>query len=427
MSAPDSGLRRLRAAFATPAAATMFFFGFGCGLPFFLVGNTLSIWLRESGWQLGPIGLVSYLTFFYVFKFLWAPLLDAWQPPGLRRLGRRRGWLLLSQLAMAAGLAAMGSVGPAASIPLFLVLTGFTAFAGATQDTMVDAYRIEIAPVEAQGALAATYTLGYRIGLQICGGALVLYLAEFSSWSVAYWTMAGLALVPAVVTLLVREPDARSDAVASRTSFADMYVKPLSNFFRQRGIVLALALLAFIGLYKLPDQMLGIAGAFYLDAGFDKAQIATVSKLFGVWLGIGGAFAGGFAVAVGGVRIPLLIAAVAVATSNLLFILMANNPGETWSFFAAIAGDNLSQGFAGAVLTAFLATLVNRQYTATQYALLSSLANLPGKFIGGLSGYIVQASSYTHFFVISAVSVVPTLVLLAWLWPRLAAPSDKET
>ncbi|HET7845136.1 MAG TPA: MFS transporter [Xanthomonadales bacterium] len=405
----------------------MFFFGFGCGLPFFLVGNTLSIWLRESGWALGPIGLVSYLTFFYVFKFLWAPLLDAWQPPGFRRLGRRRGWLLLAQIAMAAGLAAMGSVGPAASIPLFLSITAFTALAGATQDVVVDAYRIEIAPVEAQGALAATYTLGYRIGLQICGGALVLYVAEYASWRAGYWVMAGLALVPAVVTLLVREPTLDAAEKVEHASVVDAYVKPLVDFFRQRGWVVALALLAFVGLYKLPDQMLGIAGAFYVDAGFDKAQIATVSKLFGVWLGIAGAFAGGFAVAVAGVRVPLLIAAVAVAGSNLLFILMANHPGETWSFFAAICGDNLSQGFAGAVLTAFLATLVNRQYTATQYALLSSLANLPGKFIGGLSGYIVEASSYTHFFVISTVSVVPTLVLLAWLWPRLVAPSGKET
>jgi MFS transporter, PAT family, beta-lactamase induction signal transducer AmpG len=420
-----NALRRLGAAFATPAAATMFVFGFGCGLPFFLVGNTLAIWLRESGWGLGPIGLVSWITFFYVFKFVWAPALDAWRLPLFGRLGRRRGWLLASQLLLAIGLAAMGLTGPEAPLPLFLGLVALTAMAGATQDTMVDAYRIEIAPIEAQGALAATYTLGYRIGLQLVGGALVLYLAQFASWRDAYLCMAALALVPAAMTLFAREPVLPPAAEGPAPSFVRAYIGPFVEFFRRNGWVLALALLAFVGLYKLPDQMLSIAGPFYLDTGFSKADIATVSKLYGVWMGIAGAFLGGAAVAVLGVRIPLVIAAIAVAASNLLFIVMALNPGELWSFVLTISGDNASQGFAGTVLTAFLAGLVDRRYTATQYALLSSLANLPGKFIGGFSGYIVEASSYAHFFLISTLSVVPTLLLLAWLWRRVA-PADVE-
>lgn len=419
------GWRGVLAAFGTPSAATLFFLGFGSGLPFFLVGYTLSIWLRESGWELGPIGLVSSIGLLYVLKFAWAPLLDSRRLPVFARLGRRRGWLFAAQLVLVAGLAAMAVTGPAASVPLFLALVALTAFAGATQDTMVDAYRIEIAPVEAQGALAATYTLGYRMGL-ICGGAMVLYLADFWSWRAGYLSMAALAVVPAVVTLLAREP-AASERVAAeaRPSFVEAYARPFADFFRRNGWVLGLALLAFVGLYKLPDQMLAITGPFYLDSGFDKSDIATVSKLYGVWIGIAGAFFGGIAVAALGVRLPLVIAAFAVALSNLLFILMSLNPGEIWSFIAAISGDNFSQGFAGVVLIAFMSGLADRHYTATQYALLVSLANLPGKLIGGVSGYMVEAWSYTGFFIFSTVSIVPTLVVLAWLWRRIGGGGGK--
>jgi PAT family beta-lactamase induction signal transducer AmpG len=423
------GWRGVLAAFGTPSALTLFFMGFGCGLPFLLVGYTLSIWLREIGWALGPIGLVSYIGFFYVLKFTWAPLLDTRRPPLFGRLGRRRGWLFAAQLLLVAGLAAMAVTGPGVSVPLFLGLVALTAFAGATQDTMVDAYRIEIAPLEAQGALAATYTLGYRLGL-ICGGALVLYLAEFASWRAGYLSMAALAVIPAIATLAAREPEisarvaaeARpSVATEARPNLVAAYVGPFGEFFRRHGWLLALALLAFVGLYKLPDQMLSIAGPFYLDSGFDKADIATVSKLYGTWIGIAGAFLGGIAVAAMGARRPLVIAALAVAASNLLFIVMSYHPGEIWAFVLAISGDNFSQGFAGPVLVTFMSGLTDKHFSATQYALLSSLANLPGKLIGGVSGYIVETWSYGVFFVFSALSIAPTLLLLAWLWRRIAA------
>jgi PAT family beta-lactamase induction signal transducer AmpG len=410
------------AAFGTPSALTLCFMGFGCGLPFLLVGYTLSIWLRDSGWELGPIGLVSYITLLYALKFVWAPLLDARRLPLFARLGRRRGWLFAAQLLLVVGLAAMGLTGAAASVPLFLGLIALTTFAGATQDTMVDAYRIEIAPLEAQGALAATYTLGYRLGLS-CGGALALYLPDFWDWQVSYLSMAVLAAIPPVATLLCREPAVSDEVEAeARPSFAEAYVRPFVDFFRRNGWLLAVALLAFVGLYKLPDQMLGvIAGPFYLDTGFDKSDIATVSKLYGVWIGIAAAFCGGIAVAALGVRVPLVIAALAVALSNLLFIVMSVYPGDVWSFVLAISGDNFSQGFAGAVLVAFMSGLVDKHYSATQFALLVSLANLPGKLIGGVSGYLVEAWSYTGFFVFSTLSIVPTLAVLAWLWRRIAS------
>jgi PAT family beta-lactamase induction signal transducer AmpG len=198
------------------------------------------------------------------------------------------------------------------------------------------------------------------------------------------------------------------------------------DFFKRYGIATAIVLLVFIGLFKLPDQMLGvIAGPFYVDTGYSKAQIATVSKVYGVWIGIAGAFLGGAMVGVLGVRRSIVIAALCLALSNLLYVLMAMNPGASWAFIATISGDNLSLGLAGVVLIAFLSGLTSREFTATQYALLISFANLPGKLIGGLSGYIVGASSYTAFFVMSTLSLIPTLLVWWWLTrPERAARAE---
>jgi PAT family beta-lactamase induction signal transducer AmpG len=413
------GWAGIQRAFGTPSAITMLFLGFGSGLPFLLVGLTLSTWLRDAGIALSVIGLVSYASFFYVLKFLWAPLIDRYPLPFL---GRRKGWLAFSQLLLIAALTGMAMVGPSTSLPLFIALTALAAFAGATQDIVVDAYRIEIAPVESQAALAATYTLGYRIAL-ILSGAMALYLAELAGWRIAYLAMAACVVLPLAAGILSAEPAERILEVR-QIQLWEAFIKPFQDFFARNGVWLALALLAFVGLFKLPDQMIGVlAGPFYLDSGYTKADIATVSKLYGVWIGIAGAFLGGASLAAFSLRPMLAVAAVAVAISNLSFLLMAQYPSQGWAFFAAISADNLSQGFAGVVLTAFLSSLTNRNFTATQYALLVSLANLPGKFIGGLSGYIVQATGFSVFFIISTLSVVPTLLLLGWIWHRLQPES----
>lgn len=414
------GWAGLKRAFASPAAATMLFLGFGCGLPFLLVGVTLSVWLRDVGIDLASIGLVSFVGFSYVFKFLWAPLVDRYPVPFLSAaLGRRRAWLLVAQLALVAALVALANQDPAAGLGPVVLMVGLAAFAGATQDIVVDAYRIEIAPPAAQGALAATYTLGYRFGF-ILSGAGALYLAELVGWREAYLALATVLLLPVGATLLSREPAADAARAVREVDLAGAFWEPLHAFFTRRGVILALALLLFVGLFKFPDQMIGVmAGPFYLDSGYTKADIATVSKLYGVWIGIVGAFLGGACVVLFCIRRLLLLAAIAVAASNLAFLLMAQHPSETWAFFAAISADNLSQGFAGVVLVAFMSGLVDPRFTATQYALLVSLANLPGKVVGGFSGYIVEASSYSTFFMLSAASVVPALLLLAWLWPRI--------
>jgi PAT family beta-lactamase induction signal transducer AmpG len=421
-AAPKSykGWRGIRKAFATPSALTMFFLGFGSGLPFLLIASqTLSTRLRDVGLDLGSIGLISLASFFYLLKFVWAPLVDRYRFPLTAFLGRRRSWLLISQLVVMVALMALAYMRPELGVAGLVTWVLVASFAGATQDTVVDAYRIEIAPESAQAALAATYTLGYRIGL-ILAGAGALYLAEFQGWVQAYLAMAALMLVPIVTTLIAREPVEPELTVQRRVDFFGAFWQPIASFFSHNGVVLATVLLLFVGMYKFPDQVIGVmAGPFYLDSGFTKADIATVSKLFGVWMGIAGAFLGGVCVAAYGHKRMLLVAAIGVALSNLAFLLMAQHPGELWAFYAALTADNVCQGFAGVVFIAFASSLTDRNFTATQFALLVSLANLPGKFAGGASGYIVEATSYSLFFVMSTLTVVPTLLMLWWLWNRV--------
>ena len=421
------GLRGVLAAFAQPGAIIMLLFGIGSGLPFLLVGNTLSAWLKESGVDYGAIGIASFVTFAYNFKFVWAPVVDKFRLPLFCRLGQRRGWLLYALLLLAAGLLGMAALPPTLSLQVFMAMTLLAAVAGATIDIVVDAYRVEIAPIEAQGALAATYTLGYRLGL-IAGGAGILIVADMVGWQRGYVAICALILIPVVAVFVAREPEHRvRERVPLRQAVEESFIGPFRDFYARFGLVLAIGLLAFVALFRLPDQMLGaMAYPFYLDAGFSKTQIAEVSKVYGVIVGIVGALAGGWAVTRFEMRRLLVVSAIGVALSNVLYLLMAQNPGQTWAFVATLSGDNLAQGFAGPVLVAFMSSLVNRSFTATQYALLSSLANLPGKLIGGFSGFLVKDAGYPALFIISTVSIVPTLLVLAWLWPRIPGLSGRQ-
>lgn len=409
----------LRQAFLEPAALTMFFFGFTSGLPFLLVGGTLSVWLKESGISLETIGLISYATLTYSFKFLWAPVVDQVRLPLLGRLGQRRSWLLAAQTVLLASLLLMAVLTPSA-IAVFLVAVFIAAFAGATQDVVVDAYRIEIAPAEAQGALAATYTLGYRIAL-LASGALALILADQVDWPLVYLTMGLFLMAMMVVTLLAREPH---HPVARAQSFAhaieDGVIGPFKDFFTRYSGLIGAALLLFIGIFKISDQMLGVmALPFYLDSGFTKTEIGAVSKIFGVWIGIAGAFLGGICVVKLGVERSLVLGIVIGSVSNLLYLLLSQFPGNLTIFTLVISGENLSGGFLGAAAIAYLSALVNQRYTATQYALFSSLVTLPGKLIGGLSGFMVTGMGYGGFFIFSTVAAIPALLLFYWLKPRV--------
>lgn len=426
---PDARQITLRQAFAQPAALTLFLFGFASGLPFLLVGGTLSVWLKDSGVSLEDIGLISLAGLAYAFKFVWAPLTDRLRLPLLGRLGRRRSWLLAAQLLLAASLLLMSVLTPAGALGLFVLVTVLAGFSGATQDVVVDAYRIEIAAPEMQGALAATYTLGYRLALLV-SGALALMLADHLPWGQIYQGMAALVGVIMLATLWAREPEAPADMPGTgdaglAATLAASIAGPFRDFFVRYAGWLGAGLLLFIGLFKISDQMLGVmALPFYLDCGFSKTEIAAVSKLFGVWVGIAGAFIGGAAVVRFGAHRMLLVAMLLGALSNLLYVVLSYFPGNIQVFVAVIGGENLSGGFLGAVAVAWLSALVSREYTATQYALFSSLVTLPGKLIGGFSGFMVAGMGYEGFFIFSTLAVVPALLLFAWLTPRLNTPAN---
>jgi PAT family beta-lactamase induction signal transducer AmpG len=409
-------------AFTQPAAWTMFFFGFSSGLPFLLVAGTLAYWLKDNGIELKNITLIASAGMTYALKFLWAPLLDHTRLPLLSRLGQRRSWLLLAQAGVVIGLLAMATVTPT-QLGLFVGCTLLVAFAGATQDIAVDAYRIEIAPPTAQGALVATYSLGYRVALIVTGMA-ALILADHLAWPQVYQLMALLMLIPLVTTLLVREPDVLRIRPASWSQWmSESVAEPFVDFFRRYGWHTAALTLLFILLFKIPEQALvgGIMSPFYIDMGYTKTIIGAITKGYGVGMGILGVFLAGIAIARWGVRRPLLASIVLCASCNLLYIWLTSHHGEIGALTLVISAENLSLGFLGTAAVAFLSSLVNRQHTATQYALLSSMVNLPGKVLGVFAGGIVEATGYNTYFLIATVAVLPATGLFIYLWPRFAA------
>jgi PAT family beta-lactamase induction signal transducer AmpG len=406
-------------AFTQPAAWTMFLFGFSSGLPFLLVAGTLAYWLKDNGIELKSITLIASAGMTYAFKFVWAPLLDQTRVPGLAWLGRRRSWLLLAQLGVLVGLLAMALVTPA-QLGLFVAATLFVAFAGATQDIAIDAYRIEIAPPAAQGPLVATYSLGYRIAL-ILAGALALILADHVAWARVYQLVALTMLIPIAATLLAREPAvARTTRAGWKQAMREGIVEPFADFFHRYGWQMAAMTLVFILLFKIPEQALvgGIMGPFYLDMGFSKTEVGAITKIYGVWIGIVGVFLGGMAVARWGLRRPLLAAIVVCGFCNLLYLALIAHPGNLAVLTMVISGENLSLGFLGTATVAFLSSLVSHKHTAMQYALLSSMVNLPGKVLGIFAGGIVEATSYGVYFVIATLAVLPATALFIHLWPR---------
>lgn len=420
MSNESKAPLRIRDAFLHPSAWTMFFLGFASGLPFLLVAGTLAYWLKENGITLRDITMIASAGLAYSFKFLWAPLVDRLRLPLLGRLGQRRSWILLTQLVIMVGLLGMASVTPS-QLGLFVVLTLLVAFAGATLDIAVDAYRIEIAPVEAQGALVATYSLGYRIALIVTGaGALVL--ADHAIWPHVYRAMAACMLIAVAAALLSREPEVlRVQAQTWRQGLREGVVEPFADFFRRFGGRIGLLILMFILLFKISDQALvgGIMGPFYLDQGYTKTEIAAISKVYGIWIGIAGAFLGGVAVVRLGVERALLIGIVLGAISNLLYLWLIGANGDLSMLTLVISGENLAQGLLGTTAVAYLSALVNQRYTATQYALFSSLITLPGKVLGFYSGRIVEAVGYAPYFWITTLAIVPAVALFFWLKPRV--------
>ena len=445
---PDTAARSWRETlrvYREPRVLGMIFLGFSAGLPFLLVFSTLSAWLREAGIERTVIGFFSWVGVTYSIKVFWAPVIDRLPLPWLTaRLGKRRSWMLIAQVTIAAGLVGMALTDPGTHITTLALLALLVAFGSATQDISIDAYRIEALDVRYQGAMAAAYVLGYRVALLVAGAG-AFYIASYSSWSTAYLVMAALMGVGLATTLSIREPghrvDARTrelehdleavlgveDARATRPArllawFSDAVISPFVEFFRRNG-AWAFVILMLIGAYRISDITMGVmANPFYLDLGFSKTEIADVTKIFGFFMTIAGAAVGGLLVARFGVWRPLLLGAVLVASTNLLFAwLAASEPSLLWLAFV-VSADNLSGGLATSVFVAYLSGLTNQAYTATQYALFSSLMTLPAKFLGGFSGIVVDAHGYFVFFAYAAALGVPAILLVTLLWLRGQPP-----
>ncbi|MDD2920189.1 AmpG family muropeptide MFS transporter [Rhodoferax sp.] len=416
-----------------PASLRMLILGFSAGLPLLLVLGTLSFWLREAGIDRTTIGYLSWVGLAYAFKWLWAPLVDRLPIPLLTRwLGRRRSWLLLSQLAIVWGLIAMSFNDP--QVALTPVVWGALAVAlgSATQDIALDAFRIESADINRQAALAASYQTGYRLAM-IWAGAGVLWIAagaqtvgtsgyQHGAWHTAYLVMAASMGLGLITVLLSPEPLRRPMPVAKGALdwLRGALVEPFADFLRRYKWQAAL-ILALIAVYRISDVVMGImANPFYVDMGYTKAEVATVTKVYGVIMTLAGALIGGALAMRLGVMRVLMLGAVLSAGTNLLFAALSTRGHDLTGLIFVISADNLAGGIASAAFIAYLSGLTNVNYSATQYALFSSMMLLLPKFIAGYSGVYVDAFGYQHFFTATAMLGAPVL-LLVWLAARVKA------
>jgi len=491
----------------------MLFLGFSAGVPLYLVFGSLSLWLREAGVARATVTFFSWAVLGYSFKFVWAPLVDRLPLPFLTRLlGRRRGWLLLSQCSVIASIIFMASTNPASHLVFMAVGAVLLGFSSATQDIVIDAYRIEAGEPTLQALMSSTYVAGYRIGMMVAGAWALLLAEHFGStaevysyvaWQKTYFIMAFVMLVGVVTTLIIKEPDTScclhtysthdytrflcvfivsvflfilayrgfnhvlsylpahnmfvgfvmaclhmlaSLVVAicfaylcakkhwvNHAMIKEGYIAPFTDFFMRYGRH-AFLLLLLVCFYRVSDIILGvISNVFYQDMGYSKSHIASITKLFGVVVTILGALLGGVIALRLGVMRSLLAGAVLVSLTNLLFLWLAN-VGESYSFFAislpfidgevyrlpleltlVITADNLAQGLAIAAFIGWLSSLTNVAFSATQYAIFSSLMTLLPKLLGGYAGLMVDTIGYHAFFIFASALGIPVVLLILWI------------
>jgi len=408
----------------------IFVLGFSSGLPLMLVFGVLSFWLREAGVSRAEIGYFSWVAMAYAIKWLWSPLADHLHIPYLHnKLGRRRSWLLLSQLAVVAATICMASMNPQQDLTLMAAFAILLAFASATQDINVDAFRIESAPEQLQAALAAAYLTGYRLAMILASAGTLWLAAWFSAgpeydltgWQRAYLVM-GLCMLPGILTtLLCQEPisglqqhQTGSGSIITRAAswLKQAVVAPFIDFF-SRYRWQALLILALIACYRLSDIVMGImANAFYVDMGYSKEEVASISKVYGVIMTLAGAALGGVLINKFGTVKILFLGAILSAATNLLFAALSQIGYDIAWLTLIISADNLSAGIATSAFIAYLSSLVNLAFTATQYAIFSSLMLLLPKFVGGFSGSWVDQLGYTQFFIMTAALGIPALLLI---------------
>jgi PAT family beta-lactamase induction signal transducer AmpG len=439
-------LRELR----RPKVGLMLMLGFSSGLPFMLIGNTLGFWLAEDHIKLAAIGFVSWIGLAYSWKFLWGAVVDHVKAPLIGTLGRRRGWMIIAQVGVAAGLIGMAGSDPKTHLAWLTAWGLLAGISAAAQDTVIDAWRIESASdADEQGLLTAAYSLGFR-GALICTEAVILVVAEAIGWPLSYGLYAALMLVGIIAALLVKEParaDAVMDAHEARTrlnplrGFADAVIGPLAAFFRVHGLGMAALMLAMISFYHLCDYMRGpMTNPYYVALGIPKPTIAAVRASIGLIASVTGIALGGLScLRLGNVRtlvLGTLVQPIAVGTFALLgwhggdFLLASLGPVHVSAFAAIMAFDGIAMGYAGVALVAYMSTLTSLGYTATQYALLTSFMAFTGKTLKGFSGALVEhlqagrslLDAYALFYLVSAAIGLPAILLCVVLAVRRPSP-----
>jgi len=483
-------------AFLNPKVLSLLFLGFSAGVPILLVFSTLSVWLREAGVERATIGFFSWAALAYGFKFIWSPMIDKLPVPVLAKvLGHRRAWLLVAQVAIICALCFMALTDPILGLTTMALGAVLLAFSSATQDIVIDAYRIESADDDLQGLMSATYIAGYRIGMLVAGaGALeiagildVVDGYDYAAWQGTYFAMAGVMCLGILTTFLISEPEHKNhlaealettsdymrflalfalaalafvlaftvwpsfvDALTSslgkglaqfvdgalRLSFSgaaavavgvvlvrgglvkkdiahEAYVAPFAEFFNRFGRT-AILILLLIATFRISDIVMGVmANVFYVDLGFEKQEIGRITKGFGLAATICGGFIGGLITVRYGVMKTLFLGGILVAATNALFAVMSTMGPQIWVLMVVITADNLAGGIASAAFVAYLSSLTSRSFTATQYALFSSLMMLLPKLIAGYSGVAVDSFGYMTFFLgTAALGVIPLVLIV---------------
>ena len=388
----------------------MVFLGFSAGLPHPLLFATLTLWLASAEVSISEITMFGWVGIIYAIKFLWAPMLDRLRLPGLTSLiGQRRSWMLLTQAIILVGLIYMSFLQPESDLIFLAYMSIIVAFASASQDVAIDAYRIEIAESKFQAVLGASYQLGYRISA-LTSGAGALYLASFYDWKLTYQIMSMFMLVGIMTVIMIPESTKPFEKNNNSGWLKKTLIEPFAEFFKRNGYW-SLFLLMFIAIYRVSDLIIGIAAnPFYADLGFNLSEIATVTKVFGFTITIIGAFIGGLSVARFGISKLLIISSILLTVTNLFFLFLNNAGPSLPALVLTISADNFALGFSGTVFIAFLSSLTSRYFTASQYALFTSVMFLPGITLSGFSGQIIESSGWSTLFIYSALLGIPSIV-----------------
>ncbi len=398
---------------------TCIFLGFSSGMPLFVLVSLVPAWLRDNGVDLATIGLFALVGLPYTWKFLWSPLMDRFKPPFL---GRRRGWAVLTQLALLISIGLLGQFDPSTSLKMIVWIVFAVALFSASQDIVIDAYRRELLADDELGTGTSFWVNAYRLS-GLVPGSLSLILADHLSWTLVFWITGLFMLIGIVTTLLIKEVS--DDEIAPHT-LREAVIDPFVEFFSRDGVKAGLAILAFLFLYKLGDNMAtALATPFYLDMGYSKTEIGTVAKFAGLWAVITGAAVGGIVMLKVSINRALWLFGFVQLGTIIPYIWLSQAGHTLAGLFVVVSGEYLAVGLGTVALIAFMARETSRAFTATQFALFSSLIAVPRTLANASTGFIVEAVGWTQFFIICTIAAIPGMLMLLKVAPWSEKTADQ--